>query len=301
MKVLALCIAATTAIGAINMVEDELEWSIGDQDSLDFLDYEAEYEGIDPSFFGGDIGILKSADSKKTFTSGGIRVRNMGRIMKMAMFIQKKPAKNFIREFKRYGCHCWPKGRTILGGQGRPQDDVDRTCKKLFNCHKCLVINSAGKCSPDQFQYKVRGKDEDGDRNIHCDGNPIGSCQRSLCECDLSFALELEENRKYYQESNSKWKGFQSNQECTASGQNLGARSNLINQTPVPVPEELLVHNGFACCGTNYDNYTPYRPEKGQRCCARKNQFSIYGVDKGQKCCADGTIGETNGDCPADF
>ena len=47
MKVLALCIAATTAIGAINMVEDELEWSIGDQDSLDFLDYEAEYEGID--------------------------------------------------------------------------------------------------------------------------------------------------------------------------------------------------------------------------------------------------------------
>jgi hypothetical protein len=62
MKVLALCIAATTAIGAINMVEDELEWSIGDQDSLDFLDYEAEYEGIDPSFFGGDIGILKSAD-----------------------------------------------------------------------------------------------------------------------------------------------------------------------------------------------------------------------------------------------
>jgi hypothetical protein len=85
-------------------------------------------------------------------------------------------------------------------------------------------------------------------------GNPIGSCQRSLCECDLSFALELEENRKYYQESNSKWKGFQSNQECTASGQNLGARSNLINQTPVPVPEELLVHNGFACCGTNYDN-----------------------------------------------
>jgi len=50
----------------------------------------------------------------------------MGRIMKMAMFIQKKPAKGFIREFKRYGCHCWPKGRTILGGQGRPQDDVDR-------------------------------------------------------------------------------------------------------------------------------------------------------------------------------
>ena len=57
---------------------------------------------------------------------GGIRVRNMGRIMKMAMFIQKKPAKNFIREFKRYGCHCWPKGRITLGGQGKPVDDIDR-------------------------------------------------------------------------------------------------------------------------------------------------------------------------------
>lgn len=50
----------------------------------------------------------------------------MGRIMKMSMFIQKQPAKNFIRQFKKYGCHCWPKGRTILGGQGRPVDDVDK-------------------------------------------------------------------------------------------------------------------------------------------------------------------------------
>ena len=80
----------------------------------------------------------KYISSKKTFTSGGIRVRNMGRIMKMAMFIQKKPAKNFIREFKRYGCHCWPKGRTILGGQGRPQDDVDRLAAFKYFI-KCLI------------------------------------------------------------------------------------------------------------------------------------------------------------------
>ena len=45
-----------------------------------------------------------------------------------------------------------------------------RTCKKLFNCHRCLVINTDGQCSPDKFQYKVRGKDINGTRLVHCDG-----------------------------------------------------------------------------------------------------------------------------------
>ena len=123
--------------------------------------------------------------------AGGIKVRNMGRIMKMSMFLQKKLPKEFIRQFKRYGCHCWPRGRTILGGQGKPVDEIDRleiririlvalskfyfivffrTCKRLFNCHRCLTINSENECNPLDFTYKVRGKDTNGSRKLHCDG-----------------------------------------------------------------------------------------------------------------------------------
>lgn len=286
----------------INYVDDELEWSIGDEDET--FNYDDVYSDDDISFLAaeffqdGPIGFLKSADqspSRATFSNGGIRVRNMGRIMKMAMFIQKKPAKGFIREFKRYGCHCWPKGRTILGGQGRPQDDVDRTCKKLFNCHRCLVIGSGGECGPDKYQYKVRGKDINGTRLVHCDGNEEGTCQRNLCECDLAFAKELSEARADYDESNSKWKGFKTNEECRNNGQ-LGARSNMLIQSEYEVPKGVNTHNGWACCGTNFENLTPYKPSKGQRCCAKSNMFTVYGLDKQQECCSDGTVAE-NGEC----
>ena len=76
------------------MDEDEISFEIGENDEIDVTLYEPFVD-------------LKGADDRHT---GGIKVRNMGRIMKMSMFIQKKPPKNFIREFKKYGCHCWPKG-----------------------------------------------------------------------------------------------------------------------------------------------------------------------------------------------
>lgn len=284
----------------INYDDDELEWSIEEEDpGVEYMaDY--EYDMLDAEFYGEPNIQLKSAESsvpKSTFSNGGIRVRNMGRIMKMAMFIQKKPAKGFIREFKRYGCHCWPKGRTILGGQGRPQDDVDRTCKSLFNCHRCLVINSNGECGPDKFQYKVRGKDINGTRLVHCDGNPVDSCQRNLCECDLAFAEELNAARDTYEQQFSKWKGFKTSDECRSNGQNLGARSNMLTQQEYEIPDSVSTHNGWACCGSNFENLTPYKPEKGQRCCNHNNIFTVYALDKQQVCCSDGTVGEF-GECP---
>ena len=91
------------------------------------------------------------------------------------------------------------------------------------------MINSQNKCNPDDFTYKVRGLDTNGQRVVHCDGklrgspsifqlfsnykkhlgNKPGTCQRSLCECDLAFAKELagEMASDKYQEENSKWKG----------------------------------------------------------------------------------------------
>lgn len=268
--------------GTINMEEDEYEWSIDDDVEFDDPEFLIKYDLIDRD----EISTLKSGQSEK---HSGIRVRNMGRIMKMSMFIQKQPAKNFIRQFKKYGCHCWPKGRTILGGQGRPVDDVDKTCKKLFNCHRCQVINSQNKCNPNEYTYKVRGLDTNGQRVVHCDGNKPGSCQRSLCECDLAFAHELasEISKGTYKEQNSKWKGFQQNDECRSSDF-LNARSQ-IQRKEYDVPEGVTTHNGWACCGESYSNFTPYKPTRGSRCCNVDSNFTTYILER-QDCCPDGSV-----------
>jgi hypothetical protein len=160
------------------------------------------------------------------------------------------------------------------------------------------VINSGGECGPDKYQYKVRGKDINGTRLVHCDGNDAGSCQRSLCECDLSFANELIEAKKSYSESFSKWKGFKTTDECHPQGQNLGARSKLLSTSDYEVPNDISVHNGWACCGSKFENSTPYKPSKGQRCCSSSNIFTVYALDKQQTCCSDGTIGQV-GECPS--
>jgi len=59
----------------INLEEDELEFYIGEEDTYDDSNFTFLAE-------------LKSADNDKH--AGGIKVRNMGRIMKMSMFLQKK-------------------------------------------------------------------------------------------------------------------------------------------------------------------------------------------------------------------
>lgn len=258
----------------INLEEDELEFYIGEEDTYDDSNY---------TFFAE----LKSAENDKH--AGGIKVRNMGRIMKMSMFLQKKLPKEFIRQFKRYGCHCWPRGRTILGGQGKPVDEIDRTCKRLFNCHRCLTINSENECNPLDFTYKVRGKDTNGSRKLHCDGNAEGTCQRKLCECDLSFAMELsaEMQSMAYTDGHSKWKGFNSADECH-SQDFLNARSKLV-PTEMPVPEDLPTYKGWACCGEEYKNFMPYRPSKGSRCCNNGSNFATYVLMK-QDCCPDGSV-----------
>ena len=50
---------------------------------------------------------------------------------------------------------------------------IFRTCKRLYNCHKCNFINSSGSCSPDATQYKVRGYESaPGVRVLSCGGKP---------------------------------------------------------------------------------------------------------------------------------
>lgn len=300
------------AFGAIVMDQDENSFVIekDEPEYADYIDafdddqtwmYQAEDDQLKKEFLD-SFPILKSSEPKATFVDGGIRVRNMGRIMKMTMFMIKQPPNKFISIFKKYGCHCWPRGRTILGGQGRPKDDVDRTCKRLYNCHKCNFVNSVGLCAPDATQYKVRGYESaPGVRVLTC-GDEEGSCERNLCECDLAFALDMTDKvdpetlEELKSSANAKSNGFKADEQCQVQGNSFSKGFQRAHHTlseEYALANEVKIHNGFACCGDSFDNYSPYRPELGQRCC---NKSSVYSLGKNQICCSDGTIAE-NGEC----
>ncbi|CAG5094455.1 Oidioi.mRNA.OKI2018_I69.XSR.g13571.t1.cds [Oikopleura dioica] len=300
------------ALGSIVMDKDESSFVIerNEPEYPDYMDafdddqvwmYQVNDTSLTTKFLD-DFPVLKSSEPKPTFVDGGIRVRNMGRIMKMTMFMLQKPPNKFISIFKKYGCHCWPRGRTILGGQGRPKDEVDRTCKRLYNCHKCNFINSSGSCSPDATQYKVRGYESaPGVRVLSC-GDAEGSCERNLCECDLAFALDMAEKvqpdtlDEVAESDNAKSNGFRADESCQVQGNSFSKGFQRAHHTfseDYQLAKEVNVHNGFACCGDSFENYSPYRPEMGQRCC---NKMNVYSLGKNQVCCRDGTIAE-NGEC----
>jgi hypothetical protein len=164
--------------------------------------------------------------------------------------------------------------------------------KKLFNCHRCLIINSKGECGPDKFRYKVKGRDVNGTRVIHCDGNEEGSCQKSLCECDTAFAKELLIMKDDYHRENSKWQGFKQSDNCRKF-EGIDGRSSMLN--PTYPTQGIETHNGWACCGDHYDNYQPYNPSKGSLCCNVKSSFLTYILYK-EECCSDGNV-EPIGHC----
>merc|ERR1712203_937879 len=72
-----------------------------------------------------------------------------------------------------YGCYCLPEGSHDIaqGGYGKPQDNIDRSCKDFKQCYRCLN---------EEFGYR-----------FDLLTNRIGSCRRSICECELQHAKAL--------------------------------------------------------------------------------------------------------------
>ena len=80
-------------------------------------------------------------------------------------------------------------------------------------CAKCIEHDYGSACSTKETSYDyalARDKTKTGinGMTIHC-VDPVGSCQRSLCECDKTLIYELKPVIDQYQSENHEFNGFE--------------------------------------------------------------------------------------------
>lgn len=121
-------------------------------------------------------------------------------------------------KFCYYGCFCLPEGSHDIadGGYGRPLDNIDAACFDFKKCYKCLIDEFDGdffvnnqfnmghitkaECAGEELGYRhTLDVDGSGARSITCT-NPVGSCRRSICECDKKLAESFAEYESEWDE-----------------------------------------------------------------------------------------------------
>lgn len=103
---------------------------------------------------------------------------------------------HFNREFHpqqhwAYGCNCMlmvDESRSMEKTTfGAPVDDLDKTCKRLKDCYKCVREAHGGSCTPEKKEYDIFFRGDD-----ILVGNQPGTCERALFECDQQYAKNLQ-------------------------------------------------------------------------------------------------------------
>jgi len=88
-----------------------------------------------------------------------------------------------------YGCNCMmmvDERSMEKSSFGAPVDDLDKSCKKLKDCYKCVKDEFGSSCTPEKTEYDIffRGQEV-------LIGNRPGTCERALFECDHQYAKSL--------------------------------------------------------------------------------------------------------------
>jgi len=149
----------------------------------------------------------ESADSLRFM--GELGMRKFRQLKIVVLWLQHE------RKFGRYcyyGCYCLPEGSHNLaqGGYGKPQDNIDRSCKDFKQCYRCLneeFGDTSKGCAGEEFGYRFDLlTNADGSKDVQCT-NRLGSCRRSVCECDLQLARALSKYESEWDESLHSVKG----------------------------------------------------------------------------------------------
>lgn len=85
----------------------------------------------------------------------------------------------------QYGCWCGNLDVSVNPLYGSPIDEIDTQCRSLKKCSSCA---QGGVCDP-QSDFQI---DYDSVNDSYsCASNAAGSCEESICECQLSFATSV--------------------------------------------------------------------------------------------------------------
>ena len=100
---------------------------------------------------------------------------------------QKFNPSTVVKRMQNYGCYCFSNNSKQAGGKGAPQDDYDKICRDLARCQKCIQMDFV--IDPYETRYKWSVDSETGE--IFCDHRRNSEFQKSLCECDSKFAMDM--------------------------------------------------------------------------------------------------------------
>lgn len=177
--------------------------------------------------------------------------------------------RHYNREFHpqqhwAYGCNCMmmvDERSMDKSSFGAPVDDLDKTCKKLKDCYKCVKDAHGNNCTPEKAEYDIffRGQDI-------LIGNQPGTCERALYECDHQYAKSLSTAMNAFDiRFNFFSGGFDPISEPSICGKsNNPAFSSTFGQLRDIQPN-------VQCCGS------------------KKSPFQTYNANIKQ-CCRDGTV-----------
>jgi len=211
---------------------------------------------------------------------GAIGTRHLHALRSMAMFMHpdfngvstnnkgKKVNPNAglrWKQLKRYGCWCWVNGkedgRTLTQGLGKPVDEVDSACKRLFQCYQCAQKDfGEGSCDYVTTRYDKKQTMDltTGEKSIVCNEDE-GTCERSLCECDRQFAIEYgqyaesQDLDSFHQEGAGAFDPWDKNS-CSSDGVKEEGERKCCGSFPKRFP--IVVNDDRKCCegaGKSYD------------------------------------------------
>lgn len=148
-------------------------------------------------------------------------------------------------KYLAYGCHCMLLGDRPIG-KGVPVDRLDRACRALKQCHKCVEGKWNTECSTAEMS---------GDISLSSTGNVTytGSdqCLNDMFNCNLQFVSDFYDLKGIYNEvyHTSKSKFFHE-QDCQV--EDMKGRS--------------LNGQGAQCCGSSTSPFVLYKVGK-HKCC----------------------------------
>jgi hypothetical protein len=200
-------------------------------------------------------------------------LRRYKHMEKLIMFYD--PSLQNITKYWTYGCWCLQMGDFPMRlGNGQPQDEVDRVCKKQKECYLCAKKDHEEEfpevksletriCSPDMVGYKFKAIIDPvtGKPAVECTNIP-NTCRRRICECDKRFAEQLpgaaSASEGWQEAHHAHFGGFDSRVSCMARMMGHGNHEHEL-QCCGNYPERYLFRvrsdgSGRQCCGSKTYN-----------------------------------------------
>jgi len=194
----------------LNRTRRDVAYSFSGEEAADFYsDILADISGDTVDEIDQMIMNLMGESEESFRGTGELGLRKFRQLKIVVLWLQQE--QKFGR-YCYYGCYCLPEGSHDIaqGGYGRPQDNIDRSCKDFKQCYRCLneeYGDTSKGCAGEEFGYRFDLiENDDGTKDVQCT-NRLGSCRRSVCECDLQLAKALSKYESEWDESLHSVKG----------------------------------------------------------------------------------------------